>query len=86
MSGFNGNKTERVVGLNSDGMKELYLREMPKDFALLSAGKYIQTRWNLLHSSDGLRVELSPTDVQRFIKTFEHLHGGEGINIRRWDF
>lgn len=73
VSGFNGSvsKAEKV-GLNSDGVKELYLKDMPNDYALLSAGQYNQKGATLLHSSGGMCVEMSTKDVQQFIKAFQH--------------
>lgn len=58
--GFNGSVSKvDAVGKNSDGLNELYVKDMPADYALLCANMYAREGAAVLFADDGSVLKLN---------------------------
>ena len=67
VKGFNGTvSTVDKEGVNDDGKREYYLQNMPSDLCLLSANEYAKDGAAILMEDDGVVVQLSSDEKERF--------------------
>jgi len=67
VKGFNGTiSVVDSVGVNDDGKKEYYIQSMPSDLCLLSANEYAKDGAAILMETDGVVLQLSSEEKERF--------------------
>ena len=67
IEGFNGQiSLVDKVGINSDGKKEYFVSNMPKDLVLLCANQYAKDGAIILMKNDGFVIHLSDSEVEEF--------------------
>ena len=77
VKGFNGTvSTVDKEGVNDDGKREYYLQNMPSDLCLLSANEYAKDGAAILMEDDGVVVQLSSGEKERFREYITLMVGG----------